>query len=218
MGNKNLKKFPCPSCSSLTLDEKDVYEICPICGWEDDPTQSQDPNYTGGANEMSLNQYREKSPVSHNPVPDELFKNLISLATRIADGFGVKLNYSHDSIKDVERILGRLHYEYKEAKNDKGLNGIALEFAAYIVEVIRRNHEDKGVWYTDHSHFGEKSFPFVWQGNTMFPYNWCQKRIFVGKADDVYFKYQSIVLPKLKRGGDEKLSKKRLWNIFRRGK
>ncbi|EGN7764477.1 hypothetical protein ISN88_004608, partial [Escherichia coli] len=32
------------------------YEICPICGWEDDPVQSADPDFSGGANSPSLNE------------------------------------------------------------------------------------------------------------------------------------------------------------------
>ena len=90
-----------------------------------------------------------------------------------------------------------MHYEYKKTKDEKGLNGIALEFAAYIVEVIRRNSDEKGMWYRDHAIFGEKSFPFNWKGEALFPYSWCKKRIFDGEADDVYFKYKSIVLPKM---------------------
>ncbi|TPQ31601.1 MULTISPECIES: CPCC family cysteine-rich protein [Cupriavidus] len=44
----------CPCCGSFTLDEVGVYEICTICGWEDDPVQSAAPDYAGGANSCSL--------------------------------------------------------------------------------------------------------------------------------------------------------------------
>jgi hypothetical protein len=40
------------------LSERDAYEICPVCGWEDDPAQSGDPDLAGGANNDSLNQAR----------------------------------------------------------------------------------------------------------------------------------------------------------------
>jgi hypothetical protein len=36
------------------------YEICEVCEWEDDPVQSTDPGYTGGANMLSLNKAREE--------------------------------------------------------------------------------------------------------------------------------------------------------------
>lgn len=55
---KLTKKVSCPCCGSLTLDEKDHFEICPVCFWEDNPIQSNDKEYTGGANEMSLNEAR----------------------------------------------------------------------------------------------------------------------------------------------------------------
>lgn len=31
-----------------------MYEICPVCFWEYDPIQNDNPNYSGGANSISL--------------------------------------------------------------------------------------------------------------------------------------------------------------------
>ncbi|QZP08488.1 CPCC family cysteine-rich protein [Caenibius sp. WL] len=58
--NSNESLFPCPCCASKVLAEIGVYEICDVCGWEDDPVQRDNPDYSGGANDLSLNQYREK--------------------------------------------------------------------------------------------------------------------------------------------------------------
>ncbi|MCA9278176.1 MAG: hypothetical protein KDA34_03615 [Phycisphaerales bacterium] len=33
---------------------RDSYDICPVCGWEDDPAQFVDPDLAGGANSVSL--------------------------------------------------------------------------------------------------------------------------------------------------------------------
>ena len=49
---------PCPCCGNAVISELGAYEICKVCGWEDDPTQSADPNYKGGANTKSLNEAR----------------------------------------------------------------------------------------------------------------------------------------------------------------
>lgn len=49
----------CPVCGKHHFEEEDFYEICPVCGWEDDGIQRDDPDYTGGANKMSLNQAKE---------------------------------------------------------------------------------------------------------------------------------------------------------------
>jgi hypothetical protein len=48
----------CACCENPTLTERGGYEICGVCGWEDDPTQSEYPNMAGGANKLSLNQAR----------------------------------------------------------------------------------------------------------------------------------------------------------------
>jgi hypothetical protein len=48
----------CPCCKQRTLTERGHYDICGICGWEDDPLQADDPDYTGGANGPSLNEAR----------------------------------------------------------------------------------------------------------------------------------------------------------------
>lgn len=52
--------LPCPCCGCRTLDEIGAYEICDVCGWEDDPVQSTDPDYRGGANKESLNEARQR--------------------------------------------------------------------------------------------------------------------------------------------------------------
>ncbi|ARK32564.1 CPCC family cysteine-rich protein [Halalkalibacter krulwichiae] len=51
-------KYTCPCCGYKTLEEEltDTFEICEICFWEDDGLQFQNPDYEGGANEVSLRQ------------------------------------------------------------------------------------------------------------------------------------------------------------------
>lgn len=50
--------FPCPCCGYLTLGEPPpgTFSICPVCHWEDDRVQYDDPSYQGGANGSSLNE------------------------------------------------------------------------------------------------------------------------------------------------------------------
>lgn len=52
--------YECPCCRYLTLAEEPpgTFEICPVCGWEDDEVQFRDANYEGGANPLSLEQAR----------------------------------------------------------------------------------------------------------------------------------------------------------------
>ena len=47
--------YPCPCCGFLVLaGPLGSYEICRICGWEDDEVQQRWPGYRGGANVESL--------------------------------------------------------------------------------------------------------------------------------------------------------------------
>jgi hypothetical protein len=44
-----------------------MFDICPLCGWEDDGIQNGDPDYVGGANRLSLREHRERwKVVQHN--------------------------------------------------------------------------------------------------------------------------------------------------------
>ena len=44
----------CACCKEYTLPVNTEYEICPICGWIDDPFQNKNPDSTIGRNSMSL--------------------------------------------------------------------------------------------------------------------------------------------------------------------
>lgn len=59
MGFRMSKGLICPVCGKHQFEYLNFYEICPVCGWEDDSLQREDPDFEGGANEMSLNQARE---------------------------------------------------------------------------------------------------------------------------------------------------------------
>ncbi len=50
--------FPCPCCGYLTFGQgfPGSFTICPICFWEDDNVQFDDPDFAGGANSPSHRQ------------------------------------------------------------------------------------------------------------------------------------------------------------------
>ena len=54
------KRYPCPCCGFLTMfgSTRGTFDICQVCGWEDDEVQFNDPDYRGGANVLSLNESR----------------------------------------------------------------------------------------------------------------------------------------------------------------
>lgn len=54
----------CPICGQTELRE---FDICDVCGWENDLIQYNQPDYKGGANQMSVNQakttYQQGKPI-----------------------------------------------------------------------------------------------------------------------------------------------------------
>lgn len=54
-------RYTCPSCGFVVFEEPaGSYDICKICGWEDDHVQLQYPGLEGGANTISLKQSQDK--------------------------------------------------------------------------------------------------------------------------------------------------------------
>ena len=50
----------------------------------------------------------------------------------------VKLDYSVESIKTVEQVLGHLHDQYAKDPSKISVNGLGSAYGAYLGEVIRR--------------------------------------------------------------------------------
>ncbi len=50
----------CPICNQTECDIHHEFTVCPICGWEYDYVQEDNPDFEGGANDLSLNQYKER--------------------------------------------------------------------------------------------------------------------------------------------------------------
>lgn len=58
-GARHAEYETCPCCGNRTLDPEDsAFEICPVCFWENDPSQVRYPDETG-ANDISLNEARK---------------------------------------------------------------------------------------------------------------------------------------------------------------
>lgn len=72
----------------------------------------------------------------------------------------VKLDYSVESIKNVEKILRGLHDQYTKDPSTISVKGLGSAYGAYIGEVIRRS-EPGARWQRD-DETGEKSYPIIW--------------------------------------------------------
>ncbi len=44
----DLPGAPCPCCGCRTLTERGAYDICPVCGWEDDGQDDADADVVRG--------------------------------------------------------------------------------------------------------------------------------------------------------------------------
>ena len=65
---------PCPCCGFETFtDPPGSYEICSVCGWEDDHVQLCHPEMRGGANRDSLLEAQAKALKTH-PVGNQAAK------------------------------------------------------------------------------------------------------------------------------------------------
>jgi|SRR5215468_111569 len=112
-------------------------------------------------------------------------------AVREAQKFdAIRLDYSIDSLKQVDTILGRVHELYVKNPSSVHTRGIALEYGAYVGEVIRRH--EAGAYWTQDSKAGAKTYPLHWKNGETFPLAWCEKRIINGDEDSIWFKYTAI--------------------------
>lgn len=55
----NDDEFLCPCCNQTKFHQDEEFDICPICLWQYDKIQIIDPDYCGGANGLSIEEYRK---------------------------------------------------------------------------------------------------------------------------------------------------------------
>jgi hypothetical protein len=101
------------------------------------------------------------------------------------------LDYSVDSIKTVDKILGQIHDAYVKDANSVSVGGLGSAYGAYVGEVIRRS-EPGARWDRDDPVAGEKSYPLIWGAGRSYPLGWCQKRILFGDEENVWVKYSVL--------------------------
>lgn len=62
---------PCPVCGKTVFECESSYEICPVCGWEDDALMEANPGeYGGTANDLSLALYKERYEALNASIPE----------------------------------------------------------------------------------------------------------------------------------------------------
>jgi hypothetical protein len=132
--------------------------------------------------------HREATPRKFTST-DEFVQWLASEAVKDArENSHVSLDYSVDSIKQVEGILGKLHDQYSQNPGSISAKGLGSAYGAYIGEVIRRS-EPGAKWEAADAVGGEKSYPLIWGAGHSYPMAWCYRRIVDGPEDNVWIKY-----------------------------
>jgi hypothetical protein len=125
---------------------------------------------------------------------DEFIQFMAAEAVKDAEGKDhTNLDYSVDSIKEVEEILSRLHEQYVKDPSSVSEKGVGSAYGAYIGEVIRRS-EPGAKWERDDAVGGEKSYPIIWgpgHGHS-YPMAWCYHGIVNGPEDNVWVKFQVL--------------------------
>ena len=102
----------CPICNGYEFAQDDDYDICNVCGWENDGLQLDDPDDWGGANDLSLNNTRLEYSLLTNPST--------SRETQAAKMFHVNANSAihvkYENINhqiDGDKWSGELRKEYE---------------------------------------------------------------------------------------------------------
>jgi hypothetical protein len=99
----------CPCCGEKTLTELGNFEICEVCGWEDDDIQSDDPDYAAGANHISLNEAKkaraEGKPLQ--PLMKAAFQGATDPDSSLADEYWRRISAKHAPKQQEELMLSK---------------------------------------------------------------------------------------------------------------
>ncbi|MBQ4236910.1 MAG: hypothetical protein II716_08750, partial [Treponema sp.] len=118
-------------CGQKTLDSERMFDICSVCGWEDDNVQFADPNFRGGANFFSLNEYRslflqgkdvrkleeEASAKYNNQVKQEYALKIRAILQKRID-FGSSDYWTQETKKELTEFVITNSYEFRRFRKE----------------------------------------------------------------------------------------------------
>jgi len=126
-----------------------------------------------------------KEQLENNLKSIEMFRDLLPDWIGAWNSDGYNLDYSEESLKDIDDILLSKYEIYKSGEFDF-CNTILLIYGLYIIKVIENNYEC-GVMSVD---VVDGDLKYKWRNIEMFPYSWCINRVKNGETDSVFLKYQ----------------------------
>jgi hypothetical protein len=105
----------------------------------------------------------------------------------------IRVHIGIGSLPEFDRYLGLLSsskgYQRFSAK-DQAAEGVIA--GAFVGEAIRRTHG--GMWLNESEIPDAGLFPLRLDTGTIYPINWCAKRLANGREDNIYDKYSLLVL------------------------
>lgn len=150
----------CPICEKYQFN--DYFEICPICFWENDDVQNKQPDFSGGANNLSLNEYKKRWNKLTNIMPKLMDKYKVS-RTNISHWEYDELNVPIENIKEFVNSLTKqdigirlsfynvcekFGYDYKtfvgfpilkhETNADKNAEALEIVFSKNPIETCKK--------------------------------------------------------------------------------
>ena len=102
MENKWKPNCVCPICERHQFE--DSYDICPVCFWENDGVQYDGPDFGGGANYLSLNDYKKRWKKLNDILP-KLMKQYNISKTNLSPGPKESLPSTKNNTTSTSSIL-----------------------------------------------------------------------------------------------------------------
>jgi hypothetical protein len=135
-----------------------------------------------------------------NNSPENIDQYMASLSAqaveRAKSGYGVTLDYSPDSVIEVERLLAtKYDLQKTHPMTEEELNNAAHLWGSYIGEVMKRMHSAH--WTSDSAAAGRDALPIVFNdtGEESYPCAWVYHRLKNGEEDNVWIKFHFLTQP-----------------------
>lgn len=115
----NGKDTVCPVCGEYSFEFPDDYDICPICGWENDGVQRKQKDYWGGANYLSVNEAK----IVYSLLQDKTTKSKVS---------EIIYRYEQRNIEIYNQFRG---IDYRTPKGEECSNAFTQAHNDFIIEL-----------------------------------------------------------------------------------
>jgi hypothetical protein len=140
----------------------------------------------------------QKGPGNYSS--ENIDQYMISLSTqaveRARSSYGITLDYTPDSVKQVETLLAtKYDLQKTHPMTEQEIADAAHLWGAYIGEVIKRTHPAH--WVRDSSVAGKDALPIVYEDKSgeSYPCAWVYHRLKKGEEDNVWIKFHFLTQP-----------------------